>query len=87
MLYRWPAEGWVRGRVVRVSRAAVFSHVVRVSYGRADVGARRRCGPAGSLRVASLLDARPQARTALLVGGSFSFPLVDAAGFALVGWP
>ncbi len=33
MLYRWPPHGWVRGRVVRASRAAGFSHVLRYSRG------------------------------------------------------
>jgi hypothetical protein len=33
ILYRWPGPGWVRGRVVRVSRAAGFSHGVRYSRG------------------------------------------------------
>ena len=28
MLFYWPDEIWVRGRVVQVSRAAGFSHVV-----------------------------------------------------------
>ena len=47
VLYRWPAEGWVRGRVVRVSRAAGFSHVV--GYGPTSA--------IGTAAVASLLDA------------------------------
>ena len=46
ILYRWPVQGWVQGRVVRVSRAAGFSHGVRYARGSAvGVGA-----------VASLLD-------------------------------
>ncbi len=35
ILYRWPPHGWVRGRVVRASRAAGFSHVVRYARGSA----------------------------------------------------
>ena len=31
VLFRWPDEGWVRGKVARISRAASFSHVV--AYG------------------------------------------------------
>jgi hypothetical protein len=34
VLYRWPADGWVRDTVTAHSRAAGFSHVVR--YGRAS---------------------------------------------------
>ncbi len=38
LLYRWPADGWVRGTVQRRSRVAGFSHVVR--YGaRSALGA------------------------------------------------
>ena len=29
LLYYWPGDGWVRGTVVRRSRAHGFSHVVR----------------------------------------------------------
>ena len=29
MLSHWPTDGWVRGTVARLSRAAGFSHVVR----------------------------------------------------------
>ncbi len=47
VLYRWPAEGWVRDTVTARSRAAGFSHVVR--YGRASA--------LGSAVVPSLLDA------------------------------
>jgi len=60
VLYRWPAEGWVSGKVVRVSRAAGFSHVVR--YGRASA--------LGAVETASLLDAAshgPAGRWALLL--------------------
>ena len=47
ILYRWPVQGWVLGKVVRVSRAAGFSHLVRYARGSAlGVGA-----------AASLLDA------------------------------
>jgi hypothetical protein len=35
ILYRWPGHGWVRGRVVRISRAARFSHGVRYARGSA----------------------------------------------------
>jgi hypothetical protein len=47
ILYRWPPHGWVRGRVVRTSRAVGFSHVVRYARGSA----------LGSAEAASLLDA------------------------------
>ncbi len=48
ILYRlsWPSTGWVRGRVVRTSRAAGFSHVARYARGSA----------LGSVEAASLLD-------------------------------
>jgi hypothetical protein len=46
ILYRWPTHGWVQGRVVRISRAAGFSHVVRYARGSA----------LGSVEAASLLD-------------------------------
>jgi hypothetical protein len=35
MLYRWQVQGWVLGKVVRVSRAAGFSHGVRYARGSA----------------------------------------------------
>jgi hypothetical protein len=35
ILYRWQVQGWVLGKVVRVSRAARFSHVVRYARGSA----------------------------------------------------
>ena len=60
VLYCWPAEGWVRGRVVRVSRAAGFSHVV--GYGPTSA--------LGAAAVASLLDAAshgPAGRWVLLL--------------------
>jgi hypothetical protein len=60
VLYRWPIEGWVLGRVARVSRAAQFSHVVR--YGRASA--------LGAAEVASQLDAAshgPAGRWVLLL--------------------
>ncbi len=47
VLYRWLADGWVRGTVTARSRAAGFSHAVR--YGRASA--------LGSAVVPSLLDA------------------------------
>jgi hypothetical protein len=47
ILYRWPGHGWVQGRVVRVSRAAGFSHGVRYARGSA----------LGAGEAASLLDA------------------------------
>jgi hypothetical protein len=46
ILYRWPPHGWVRGRVVRTSRAVGFSHVVRYARG----------STLGSVEAASLLD-------------------------------
>ncbi len=49
ILYRWPVQGWVLGKVVRVSRAAGFSHGVRYARGSA-------LGVAEA-RAASLLDA------------------------------
>ena len=45
--FRWPDEGWVRGKVARISRAAGVSHVV--AYGPQSA--------LGSLEVVSLLDA------------------------------
>ena len=60
VLYRWPAEGWVPGVVVRLSSASGFSHVIR--YGRGSA-----LGPAV---VASLLDAAshgPAGRWILLI--------------------
>ena len=45
-LARWPEQGWVQGRVVRVSRAAGFSHGVRYA----------RESALGSVEAASLLD-------------------------------
>jgi hypothetical protein len=47
ILYWWPGQGWVQGRVVRVSRAAGFSHGVHYSRGSA----------LGAGEAASLLDA------------------------------
>ncbi len=50
ILYRWPVQGWVQGRVVRVtkvSRAAGFSHGVRYARGSA----------LGAVEAACLLDA------------------------------
>ncbi len=35
ILYRWPAQGWVLGKVVRVSQVAWFSHGVRYPRGSA----------------------------------------------------
>ncbi len=35
ILYRWPAQGWVLGKVVRVSQVAGFSHGVRYPRGSA----------------------------------------------------
>ncbi len=49
ILYHWPGQGWVQGRVVRISRAAGFSHGVRYARGSA-LGAARG-------EAASLLDA------------------------------
>ena len=60
VLYRWPTEGWVAGKVARVSRAAGFSHVVR--YGRTSA--------LGSVETATLLDAAshgPAGRWVLLL--------------------
>ncbi len=51
MLYRWPGQGWVQGRVVRLSRAAGFSHGVRYAgYARGSA--------LGAGEAASLLDTR-----------------------------
>jgi hypothetical protein len=47
LMYKWPADGWVRGTVLRRSRVAGFSHVVRY-------GAQSALGAAV---VDSLLDA------------------------------
>ena len=60
VLYRWPMEGWVPGKVARVSRTAGFSHVVR--YGRVSA--------LGAVESASLLDAAshgPAGRWVLLL--------------------
>jgi hypothetical protein len=46
ILYLWPPHGWVRGRVVLLSLAAGFSHVVCYARGSA----------LGSVEAASLLD-------------------------------
>ena len=46
VLYRWPADGWVRGTVARRSRTAGFSHVVRY----------RRASSLGPVEAPSLLD-------------------------------
>ncbi len=46
ILYLWPVQGWVQGRVVRVRRAAGFSHGVRYARGSA----------LGAVEAASLLD-------------------------------
>ena len=46
ILYLWPAHCWVQGRVVWISRASGFSHVVRYARGSA----------LGSVEAASLLD-------------------------------
>ncbi len=35
ILYRWPVQGWVLGKVVRVSRAAGLPHLVRYARGSA----------------------------------------------------
>ena len=47
VLYWWPAEGWVRGKVRKISRRAEFSHVVAYS----------RSSPLGKAVVDTLLDA------------------------------
>jgi hypothetical protein len=60
VLFHWPEDGWVRGRVARVSRAAGFSHVV--TYGPRS--------PLEALAVVSLLDAAshgPAGRWVLLL--------------------
>ena len=60
VLYRWPTEGWVPGKVARVSRTVGFSHVVR--YGRVSA--------LGAVESASLLDAAshgPAGRWVLLL--------------------
>ena len=60
VLVRWPDEGWVRGKVARISHAAGFSHVV--AYGPQSA--------LGSLEVVFLLDAAshgPSGRWVLLL--------------------
>ena len=42
VLYRWPAEGWVRGKAVRRTLAAGFAHVAHRPG--AQRAARRRSG-------------------------------------------
>ena len=61
MLYCWPVQGWVLGKVVRVSRAAEFSHVVRYARGSA-LGV----GEAASLLDAPSHGSGPAARWVLL---------------------
>ena len=67
VLFHWPDEGWVRGRVVRVSRPGVagFSHVVHSRDGPQS--------PLGALAVVSLLDAAshgPTGRWVLLLSAA-----------------
>ncbi len=50
MLYRWPLEGWVAGRVRRVCRRGGFSHVVGYASSESQ-------SPLGAVVVDSLLDA------------------------------
>ena len=60
VLYHWPTEGWVPGKVARVNRTAGFSHVVR--YGRVSA--------LGAVESVSLLDAAlhgPAGRWVLLL--------------------
>jgi len=60
VLYRWPLEGWVQGRVCRVCRRAGFSHVVGYTSS----------SPLGAAAVDTLLDAAshgPAGRWHLLV--------------------
>ena len=62
ILYRWPEQGWVQGRVVRVSRAVGFSesHGSRCARGSAELG-RARAG-AGEAAAASLLNSLSHGR-------------------------
>jgi len=46
VLYRWPADGWVQGRVRRVCRKTGFSHVVGYVSS----------SPLGAVEVDTLLD-------------------------------
>ena len=60
VLYRWPVEGWVQGRVLRVCRRGGFSHVVGYASS----------SPHGAVVVDTLLDAAshgPGGRWHLLV--------------------
>ncbi len=78
ILYRWPPHGWVRGRVVRASRAAGFSHVVRYARGSA----------LGSVEAASLLDTPshgPAGRWVLLSRARLGWPLALAGRPSWVG--
>jgi hypothetical protein len=61
MLYRWPVQGWVLGKVARVSWAAGFSHGVRYARGSA-LGV----GEAASLLVAPSHGPGPAGRWVLL---------------------
>ena len=59
VLFNWPDKSWVRGRVVRVSRSAGFSHVVH--YGPQS--------SLGALAVVSLLDAASHGSAGRWPGG------------------
>jgi hypothetical protein len=61
ILYRWPVQGWVLGKVVRVSRAAGFSHLVRYARGSA-LGV----GDAASLLDATSYGSGPAGRWVML---------------------
>jgi hypothetical protein len=61
ILYRWPVQGWVLGKVIRVSQAAGFSH--GVCYAR---GSALCVGEAASLMDAPLHCPGPAGRWVLL---------------------
>ena len=73
ILYRWPVQGWVLGKVVRVNRAAGFSHGVWYAWGSA----------LGVAEVTSLLDPPSHG---LEPAGWWVLPLPGLA-LALVGRP
>ena len=63
VLFNRPEEGWVRGKVARISLAAGFSHVVTYCPQSA----------LGSLEIVSLLDAGLTART----GGGYCLSVCE----------
>ena len=91
VLYRWPAEGWVRGTVVRRTRAAGFTHVVRngqhvgARVGRVALASRRgleRPGRALGAPPACALAWLPFSRTPVMGLPARGGPGLGASGAA-----